>query len=83
MLTHLQEKADFLGPSAIPTTDTVGFIECQILSVCSSPLNTKRKKKGRGLVRSLLSLPTPAHIIFCTHAEVLASADLEGILEMK
>lgn len=46
-------------------------------------LNTKRKKEGKGLVQSLPSLPTPAHIVFCTHAEALASADLEGILEMK
>lgn len=83
MLIQLQEKADFLGPSAILTIGTVGFVACQKPSMCSSPLNTKRKMKGRGLVRSLLSLPTPAHIIFRTHAEVLASADLEGILEMK
>lgn len=46
-------------------------------------LNIRKRKDGRGLVRSLPSLPTPTHIIFCTHAEALASADLEGILEMK
>lgn len=34
-------------------------------------------------MQSLPSVPTPAHIVFRTHAETLASADLEGILEMK
>lgn len=66
MLIQLQEKADFLGPSAILTIDTVGFVACQILSVCSSPLNTKRKKKGRGLVRSL-SVSPPSPILYSAH----------------
>lgn len=32
---------------------------------------------------SFLLIPSADGIVFCTHAETLASADLEGILEMK
>lgn len=32
---------------------------------------------------SFLPIPSADGIVFCTHAETLASADLEGILEMK
>lgn len=47
---------------------------------------------GRGLreegekvlpLSSFLLVPGLDGIVFCTHAETLASADLEGILEMK
>jgi len=34
-------------------------------------------------VSSFLLTPSPDGIVFRTHAETLASADLEGILEMK
>lgn len=67
ILTQLQEKADFLGASATPTTNISGPTACQILFKCDSPPSIPNKKRKAKDLYSPFPVCPPPPTMYSAH----------------